>query len=184
MIWSVSTLAWSIGTATAVSLMNGSTGKLLAQHLAHVGEAAGHGGRRGHRWAHEMRAHATPLAADEVAVRGRSDALSRDADVAIDADAHGASGLAPFEAGLAEDLVQAFRLGLLLDQARARDNPGRHLGLSALGDLGGHAQVLDATVGAGTDEDTIHRDLLDRRAGLQIHVVERPPHAFLLGLIG
>src|SRR5690348_670303 len=112
MIWSVSTLAWSIGTATAVSLVNGSTGKLLAQHLAHIGEAAGHGSRCSHRRAHKMRAHATSLAANEVAVRGRGNALARHADIAVDADTHGASGFAPLEAGVAEDLVQALRFGL------------------------------------------------------------------------
>src|SRR5512146_2606321 len=132
MIWSVSTLGWSIGTAMAVSLTNGSTESPLTQHLAHVDETAGHGGGRRHRPADQVRAHAAALAADEVAIRGRGDALARRAGVAVDADAHRAARLAPVEAGLAEDLVEALRLGLLLDEPGARDHPGRHLRLAAL----------------------------------------------------
>src|SRR6185437_9224912 len=104
-------------------------GKLLTQHLAHVGETAGYGGGRRHRRTDEVRAHAAALAADEVAVRGRGDALARRAGVAVDADAHRAPRLAPVEARVAEDLVEALRLGLLLDEPGTRDHPGRHLRL-------------------------------------------------------
>src|SRR6185503_19591972 len=98
-----------------------------------------------------MGAHADALPADEVAVGGRGDALAEHADIAVDADAHRAARLAPVEAGLAEDLVEALGLGLLLDQARAGHDPGRDAGLAALGDGGRRAQVLDAAVGAGAD---------------------------------
>src|SRR4029079_16221724 len=98
------------------------------------------------------------LAADEVAVRGRGDALAERAGVAVDADAHRAARLAPVEAGLAGDLVAPLCFGLLLDQARACHDPGGDLGLAALGDGGGGAQVLDPAVGAGADEHTVDRD--------------------------
>src|SRR5471032_1474283 len=127
MIWSVSTLAWSIGTATDLRVVKASMVVLLGQELAHVGEVAGDGRRCRHRRAHQMGAHAAALTADEIAVRGRGDALPWHAHVAVDGDAHRASGLAPFEAGIDEDLVEPFLLGLLLDQARARDHPGLDL---------------------------------------------------------
>src|SRR5476649_2800143 len=116
MIWSVSTLAWSIGTATALRVVKASMVVLLGQELAHVGEVAGDGGGSRHRRAHQMGAHAAALTADEIAVRGRGDALSGHAHVAVDGDAHRAAWLAPFEAGVDEDLVETLVLGLLLDQ--------------------------------------------------------------------
>ena len=50
-------------------------------------------------------------------VRGRSTALARPELVGIHAEAHGAAGLAPVEAGFHEDLVEPFGLGLFLHQA-------------------------------------------------------------------
>src|SRR4030095_8504069 len=35
------------------------------------------------------------------------------------------------------------------------------------------AQVLDAAVGAGADEDTVDRNVLERRRRLEPHVIER-----------
>ena len=54
--------------------------------------------------------------------------------------------------------------------------------LAALDQLGGLAQVADPRVGAGADEDAVERDLLDRRPGLQAHVLERALVALALGL--
>src|SRR5690349_10140473 len=125
MIWSVSTLGWSTGSAGASRVVKGSMARLLAEQAADVGETAGDRGGRGHRRADEMSAHAGTLAADEVAVGGRGNALARLAGVAVHADAHRAAGLlAPFEAGVAEHLVEALGFGLLLHQAGASHDPG------------------------------------------------------------
>src|SRR3990172_6705414 len=97
MIWSVSTLGMAIGTATASSCTKGSTSG--PHELAHVGELAGDRGGCGHGRAHQVRARAFALAADEIAVRGGRATLARRHQVAVDADAHGAAGLAPFEPG-------------------------------------------------------------------------------------
>ena len=43
------------------------------------------------------------------------------------------------------------------------------------------AQVLDPAVGARADEDDVDRDLGDRRAGRQAHVVERPAGVLAAG---
>ena len=45
--------------------------------------------------------------------------------------------------------------------------------LAALGDGGGRAQILDAAVGAGADEDAVDLHLVQRRAGRQAHVFQR-----------
>src|SRR5690606_27521800 len=45
--------------------------------------------------------------------------------------------------------------------------------LASLRNLGSGAQVFDATVGAGADEDAVNLDVRDLRAGSQAHVLER-----------
>ena len=68
-------------------------------------------------------------------------------------------GFAPFEPGVQEDSVEAFCFGLVLDQARARHDQRAHArgDLAAPRDGGGGAQILDAGVGAGADEDRVDR---------------------------
>jgi hypothetical protein len=44
--------------------------------------------------------------------------------------------------------------------------------LVAGGDAGGGAQVFNAAVGAGADEDAVDGDFFERRAGLEAHVFE------------
>src|SRR3990172_8952598 len=141
MIWSVSTLGMAIGNATASSCTKGSTSG--PHELAYVGELAGDGRGGGHGRAHQVRARALALAAYEIAVGGGGAALARRHQFAVDADAHGAAGLAPFEPGALEDGIEPLRLRLRLDQARARHHQGRHDRAPATGDLGRGAQVLD-----------------------------------------
>src|SRR5215471_6560565 len=98
-----------------------------------------------------MRAALVALAALEIAVRGRGAALARRELVRVHGEAHRAARLAPLEAGLDEDLVESFGLGLLLHDARTRNHHGvdvRALGF-ALDHPGGGAQVLEPAVGAG-----------------------------------
>src|SRR5581483_10593183 len=118
MIWSVSMLGVGNGIAGALRVVNGSIVMPLAlEQLAHVGELACNGGGCSHGRADEMGAHAAPLPAHEIAVRGRCDTLLRPAGVAVHADAHGAAGVTPFEACLGEDAIEPLRLRLLLDEA-------------------------------------------------------------------
>ena len=55
-----------------------------------------------------MRAHALALPSFEIAVSGRDDALLRASAIAIAAGAHRASALAPEEARILENAVEAF----------------------------------------------------------------------------
>src|SRR5712691_7230850 len=85
--------------------------------LPHIDEMPRDRGGGGHCRRHQVRAAARALPAFEIAVRCRSATLLRAELVGIHREAHGAAGLAPFEAGLDKDFVQPFRLGLLLYQA-------------------------------------------------------------------
>src|SRR2546428_14041447 len=101
-----------------------------------------------------MRPPARALAALEVAVGGRGATLAGREPVRIHAEAHRAAGLAPLEAGIAEDAVEALALGLLLHQARARHDQ-RELDVGGAGlafyRRGAGAPCLQARVGGGAD---------------------------------
>src|SRR5262245_11811598 len=154
--------------------------------LPHIHEMSRDGGGGRHRRRDEMGAALVALPALEVAVRGRGASLAGRELVGIHGEAHGAAGLAPLEAGLDEDLVEPFGLGLLLHQPGARHDHGVDAGLYglAVGHLGGSAQILDATVGAGADEYPIDRDVGDLLAALEPHIGERRLGGAALVLVG
>src|SRR6185437_10693036 len=92
----------------------------LSAELPHIREVAGHGGGGGHRRADQMGFRAGSLAALEIAVRGRGDALAVLGAVVVHRHAVRAAGFAPFETGFEEDAVEAFLLGLVLDVSGTR----------------------------------------------------------------
>src|SRR5204862_7352531 len=111
----------------------------------------------------------------------RGAALAGGEPVGVHAEAHGAAGLAPLEAGVAEDAIEPFALGLLLHEARAwHDERELHVArhAPAFDDCGGSAQILDARIGARADEYLVDCDVGDRRARLQAHIGERALHRF------
>ena len=73
-----------------------------------------------------------------------------------------------------------------LDGLRAGDDHGADVAgdLVAGGDAGRGAQIFNAAVGAGADEDAIDRDFFERRAGFQIHVLEARSKDFAVELVG
>ena len=118
------------------------------------------------------------LPAAEIAVRRRGAALAGRHDVAVDADAHRASRLRPFQPGIAKDAVETFLFRLPLHRRGARRDQSRHLAHAA-GEHGGRsAQVFDAGVGAGADEDAVDRDIRQLPAGRDPHIVERVAQIF------
>src|SRR5215210_2206925 len=131
-----------------------------------------------------MRPAALALASLEVAIAGRGAPLARLQNVGVHAEAHRAPRVAPVKACLCEDLGESFFLGLLLDAHRTRDDHGPYvfLDLVAFQDAGGGAQVLDAGVGARSEKYSVDLDLPDGCARFEIHVLERPLVAFVLGL--
>src|SRR6202040_2477445 len=120
-----------------------------------------------------MSARERSLPPAEIAVSGGGAALPWRHHVAVDADAHGAAGFPPLEARVAEDTVEPFLFGLALHSRRAgRHQPG-NLAHPACEDRGCCAQILDARIGAGADEDAVDRDIGEPCARYKPHVVER-----------
>ena len=67
---------------------------------------------------------------------------------------------------------------LALDEAGTRHDQGIDMGCDFLAcyDLGRRAQILDPSVGAGTDEDAIDFEIGDLLAAGKAHVIERAPN--------
>src|SRR5216684_8682335 len=80
--------------------------------LPDIDKMPGDGRRRRHRRRHQMGAALESLTALEIAVRGGGAALFRRQLVGVHRQTHRAARLAPFEACLYEDLVEAFGFGL------------------------------------------------------------------------
>src|ERR1017187_2610915 len=128
-----------------------------------------------HRGTDQMRPSPAALPAFEISIAGRSAALARLKDVGIHAEAHRAARFKPLKTGIDENAVQPFLLSGVLDGLRTGDNHRPHFRIyvAALGPPRRRAQVFDARIGAGSDEDSVRRNLLDRRSRLKIHIGER-----------
>ncbi len=97
--------------------------------------------------------------------------------VGVHRQAHRATGIAPFEIGGGKDFVQAFRFGLLFDQARAGHDQYLFHGsrfFPAFNDGSRGTQVFDTRVGARTDKDFVQLDVGNFLTGLQAHVLQGP----------
>ena len=111
-------MIWSVSTSARFSTLTGAGDgfdRLHALPAPDVDEPALDRRRGGHLGRDEMRARASALAALEVAVRCRGDALAGGGDVRVHAEAHRAAGATPVKPGPPEDLVEALALGLGLD---------------------------------------------------------------------
>ncbi len=113
----------------------------------------------------------------EVAVRGRGAALEGRQLVGVHPEAHGASRFPPLEARLEKDRVQTLLLRLGPDQPRAGNDHGGDTicDLPSLGDPRRRPEILDASVGAGADEDPGDGDFVHRCAGGESHVGQGLP---------
>jgi hypothetical protein len=96
------------------------------------------------------------LTSFKVSVGSRSTSLSRLELVGVHTQTHGTTSFSPVEAGLLENDIQSFSLGLLLDETRSRDdhsvdvlgNLGGSIGLlSGENDSSGRSEIFDSTVG-------------------------------------
>ena len=132
-----------------------------------------------------MGAASATLTAFKVTVAGAGATLAGQQRVGVHAEAHGAAGLTPFGSCGEEDFVQAFGFRLLFDQLAAGDNHHLHRGADVVSakDSGGVAEVFESSVGATADEDAIHFEFGDRRAALDIHVLQRALDAKALDLV-
>src|SRR5262249_23771645 len=123
----------------------------------------------------EVRAALVALPALEIAVRGRGAALPGRELVRVHGETHGAAGLAPFEAGLDEDLVEALGLGLFLHQPVAGTSHRLDVAVDRLAFYarGRRAKILDAPMGARANEHAVESDAGDLLAALEAHIGER-----------
>src|SRR5882724_1796289 len=97
-----------------------------------------------------MGARPWSLPADEIAVRCRDRAQAGSDGLSVGRKAHRAAGLAPFEAGLGEQLVQSFGDRFTLDCFRARHDPGPHTRsyLAPARDVRRRTQIAETAIGA------------------------------------
>ena len=81
----------------------------------------------------------------------------------------------PLEADGAKDVGEPLDLGLLTHRGRSGHDDAAYArrDLSAIDDAGGVTQVLNAGIGAGTDEGVGDRNGVELGAGLQPHVGQR-----------
>src|SRR5215472_11204572 len=98
---------------------------------------------------------ALALASLEVAIRRAGASLLRLEDIGVHAQAHAATGLAPFKAGLGEDAMQPQRFRLAFDLLRTRHHHRLDVAcdLAALDDPGRGLKVKQTGVGARADKD-------------------------------
>ncbi len=158
---SVSTFGRSIGRPTAVTRVNGSIQIPSVRTSVSLPVTAAAAAIAGH-----IRCVRAPwpwrpskLRFDVDATRSPAAAVSP-----FMPDAHRAARLAPLEARVDEDAVEALGLGGALDQARARHDPRRHDRAAALRDARRRAQVVEPAVRARADEDAVDGDVAERRA--------------------
>src|SRR4051812_23634668 len=118
---------------------------------------AGDSGCGGHFGADQMGATPFALPSLEVSVGCRGTPFPRLEDIRVHAEAHRAPGLPPLETGLRKDAIQPFFLRLHLHQSGTGydDRVDTFGDLVSLSKACSSAQILDTTVRAGTDEDTV-----------------------------
>jgi len=149
-------------------------------------EGAHDGGGGGDFGGYEVGAAAGPLAAFEVSVAGGGGALPGFELVGVHAEAHGAAGGAPVGAGFGEDFVESFGFGELFDQGGGgHDHHADRVGdFVAFHDVGCGAEVFDAGVGAGAEEDRVDFDVPQGGAGGKAHVGEGFFGGFFVVFVG
>src|SRR5690554_800365 len=148
-----------------------------------INEVAGYRSGGGHGRAHQVSPPTKALTTFEVPVRGRRTMLAPPQLVGVHGQTHGATRITPFQARLDKDLVQTLLLRLRFHQSRTRNHhrllqARRHL--AAFHHRSRFAQILNPTVGTGTDKHPIQLDIGDLLVRLQAHVLKRAHNAFTL----
>ena len=149
-------------------------------------EGAHDGGGGGHFGGYEVGAAAGALAAFEVSVAGGGGAFPGFELVGVHTKTHGAAGGAPVGAGFGEDFVEPFGFGELFDHGGGgHDHHADRVGdFVAFHDVGCGAQVFDAGVSAGAEEDRVNFDVPQGGAGGKAHVGEGFFGGFFVVFVG
>src|SRR5713226_49594 len=143
-------------------------------HFPNIYKVAGDGGGGSHGGTDQVGASTLALATFKVAVAGRGAALAFSQLIAVHGDTHAASRFAPLETCLAANSGDAFFLGHAPYLHRARHDHRPHGGrdMFALDIARRHAQVLQARISAGSDEDPIEGNIDNLLPGLQVHILQ------------
>ena len=99
--------------------------QLVSHVRSYIDNASGDRRRCSHGRTHQVRAASPALAALEIAIRRRRAALSRTQHILVHTETHRASGIAPLESCIGEDLIQPFLLGLRFDACSIPELPWR-----------------------------------------------------------
>src|SRR5579875_3754646 len=121
-----------------------------------------------------MSASAAPLATLKITVTGGSAALAFGKLIAIHGDAHATTGLTPLETGLTEDVSQALFFGHASHLHRTGHDNRAHIrrDMPALDIASSQAQIFQARIGAGADEDGIKLDIGDPLSSSETHIFQ------------
>src|SRR3977135_2399641 len=127
--------------------------------LAYIGDATAQGGRSRHRGAHQVSASSPSLASLEIAISRRGAPFSRREYIIVHRQAHRASRLTPFEAGVDQNCRHTLFLSLPAYRSGPRHDHGTHtlVHLASRDQLRDNAQILNPSVGTRTDEHTATR---------------------------
>src|SRR5436305_13928554 len=115
----------------------------------------------------------TSLASLEVTIARRGAALTLFQGITIHSDTHATAGLAPFKASLPENVGNALFFRHAPHSHRTWYDHRSHTGrdVLALYILSCHAQIFQARIGTGANEDRIQGDLRDLLTWLQTHIL-------------
>src|SRR5690606_6404393 len=116
---------------TEVSYEDVYRGRSVSDVGSNIDDAPGDRRGRSHRRTHQVSAASPALASLEIPVRGRRTPLTRTQHIVVHAETHRASGIAPLEPCIREDLMQSFLLGLGFHPYR----PWHYQSAHASGDL-------------------------------------------------
>src|SRR5579872_2227961 len=167
-------------------------GMLTGLYFANIHEMSSNGGGGGHSGADEVGASAASLASLKVAVAGGGAAFAFAEAVAVHGDAHATASFAPVKTCLAEDISDAFLFRHEAYSHGTGNNHCSHAGrdMFAFDILSSHAQVFQARVGAGANEDGIELNLLNLLSRFEVHILESAfvslafERVFLSGRVG
>ena len=126
-------------------------------------------GGRSHGGRNKVRTPLEALPSFKIPVGGGRTTFVRLQPILVHRQAHRTSRLTPVETGSDEYLVETLGLGLFLDQPGARNDHriDARIDRFSLDHLGNRAQILDAPVGAGANEDTVNLDIGDLCPGFR-----------------
>ncbi len=177
MITSVSILADGSGAAIPVTIENGCMSQHL-RHAARIGQMAVDRRCRHHGGTHQVGPASRALAPLKVAVGAGGAAFAGAQYIVVHGQAHRTSRLQPFEPGRKKDAVEPFGFRRAPHAARPRHDhrANTRCDVPAADHVSSGAQILNAGIGARTDEGALDRDVGEAGSRREVHIGESALH--------